>query len=142
MRVAHNNGGKEEEEEEEEEAIILPLRRRFHLCNNIIIIISTVVDRTDIKTIPTEGTPKITTVPVVRATTASYLVPAEAGDGAKAEDEEGFSSEEEDEGEVEGEEVVILTGISAVMDTHRTIQTHRLTAVVSISSTCASFSET
>jgi len=142
MRVAHNNEGKEEEEEE---AIILHLRRRFHLCNNIIIIIIiTVVDHTDTKTIPTVGTQKITTVPAVRAKTTSYLVAAEAGDGAEAEDEEGFSSAEEDEAEVEGEEganlMVILAAV--VVDIHRTIQTLRLTVVVSTSSMCASFSET
>jgi len=142
MRVAHNNEGKEEEEEE---AIILHLRRRFHLCNNIIIIIIiTVVDHTDTKTIPTVGTQKITTVPAVRAKTTSYSVAAEAGDGAEAEDEEGFSSAEEDEAEVEGEEganlMVILAAV--VVDIHRTIQTLRLTVVVSTSSMCASFSET
>jgi hypothetical protein len=141
MRVAHNNGGKEEEEEE---AIILHLRRRFHLCNIIIIIIITVVDHTDTKTIPTVGTQKITTVPAVRAKTTSYSVAAEAGDGAEAEDEEGFSSAEEDEAEVEGEEganlMVILAAV--VVDIHRTIQTLRLTVVVSTSSMCASFSET
>ena len=144
MRVAHNNEGKEEEEEEEE-AIILHLRRRFHLCNIIIIIIIiTVVDHTDTKTIPTVGTQKITTVPAVRAKTRSYSVAAEAGDGAEAEDEEGFSSAEEDEAEVEGEEGAILMVISAavVVDIHRTIQTLRLTVVVSTSSMCASFSET
>jgi hypothetical protein len=144
MRVAHNNEGKEEEEEEEEEAIILHLRRRFHLCNIIIIIIITVVDHTDTKTIPTVGTQKITTVPAVRAKTTSYSVAAEAGDGAEAEDEEGFSSAEEDEAEVEGEEganlMVILAAV--VVDIHRTIQTLRLTVVVSTSSMCASFSET
>ena len=142
MRVAHNNEGKEEEEEEE--AIILHLRRRFHLCNIIIIIIITVVDHTDTKTIPTVGTQKITTVPAVRAKTTSYSVAAEAGDGAEAEDEEGFSSAEEDEAEVEGEEGANLIVISAavVVDTHRTIQTLRLTVVVSTSSMCASFSET
>jgi len=142
MRVAHNNEGKEEEEEEE--AIILHLRRRFHLCNIIIIIIITVVDHTDTKTIPTVGTQKITTVPAVRAKTTSYSVAAEAGDGAEAEDEEGFSSAEEDEAEVEGEEGAILMVISAavVVDIHRTIQTLRLTVVVSTSSMCASFSET
>jgi|TARA_B110000003_G_scaffold191952_1_gene190730 hypothetical protein len=142
MRVAHNNEGKEEEEEEE--AIILHLRRRFHLCNIIIIIIITVVDHTDTKTIPTVGTQKITTVPAVRAKTTSYSVAAEAGDGAEAEDEEGFSSAEEDEAEVEGEEganlMVILAAV--VVDIHRTIQTLRLTVVVSTSSMCASFSET
>jgi hypothetical protein len=141
MRVAHNNEGKEEEEEE---AIILHLRRRFHLCNIIIIIIITVVDHTDTKTIPTVGTQKITTVPAVRAKTTSYSVAAEAGDGAEAEDEEGFSSAEEDEAEVEGEEganlMVILAAV--VVDIHRTIQTLRLTVVVSTSSMCASFSET
>jgi|TARA_B100001142_G_scaffold196392_1_gene195218 hypothetical protein len=142
MRVAHNNEGKEEEEEEE--AIILHLRRRFHLCNIIIIIIITVVDHTDTKTIPTVGTQKITTVPAVRAKTTSYSVAAEAGDGAEAEDEEGFSSAEEDEAEVEGEEGANLMVISAavVVDIHRTIQTLRLTVVVSTSSMCASFSET
>jgi hypothetical protein len=139
MRVAHNNEGKEEEEEE---AIILHLRRRFHLCNIIIIIIITVVDHTDTKTIPTVGTQKITTVPAVRAKTTSYSVAAEAGDGAEAEDEEGFSSAEEDEAEVEGEEGANLMVISAVVDIHRTIQTLRLTVVVSTSSMCASFSET
>ena len=143
MRVAHNNEGKEEEDEEEE-AIILHLRRRFHLCNIIIIIIITVVDHTDTKTIPTVGTQKITTVPAVRAKTTSYSVAAEAGDGAEAEDEEGFSSAEEDEAEVEGEEganlMVILAAV--VVDIHRTIQTLRLTVVVSTSSMCASFSET
>ena len=142
MRVAHNNEGKEEEEEEE--AIILHLRRRFHLCNIIIIIIITVVDHTDTKTIPTVGTQKITTVPAVRAKTTSYSVAAEAGGGAEAEDEEGFSSAEEDEAEVEGEEganlMVILAAV--VVDIHRTIQTLRLTVVVSTSSMCASFSET
>ena len=142
MRVAHNNEGKEEEEEEE--AIILHLRRRFHLCNIIIIIIITVVDHTDTKTIPTVGTQKITTVPAVRAKTTSYSVAAEAGDGAEAEDEEGFSAAEEDEAEVEGEEganlMVILAAV--VVDIHRTIQTLRLTVVVSTSSMCASFSET
>ena len=141
MRVAHNNEGKEEEEEE---AIILHLRRRFHLCNIIIIIIITVVDHIDTKTIPTVGTQKITTVPAVRAKTTSYSVAAEAGDGAEAEDEEGFSSAEEDEAEVEGEEganlMVILAAV--VVDIHRTIQTLRLTVVVSTSSMCASFSET
>ena len=141
MRVAHNNEWKEEEEEE---AIILHLRRRFHLCNIIIIIIITVVDHTDTKTIPTVGTQKITTVPAVRAKTTSYSVAAEAGDGAEAEDEEGFSSAEEDEAEVEGEEganlMVILAAV--VVDIHRTIQTLRLTVVVSTSSMCASFSET
>jgi hypothetical protein len=141
MRVAHNNEGKEEEEEE---AIILHLRRRFHLCNIIIIIIITVVDHTDTKTIPTVGTQKITTVPAVRAKTTSYSVAAEAGDGAEAEDEEGFSSAEEDEAEVEGEEGATLMVILAavVVDIHRTIQTLRLTVVVSTSSMCASFSET
>jgi hypothetical protein len=141
MRVAHNNEGKEEEEEE---AIILHLRRRYHLCNIIIIIIITVVDHTDTKTIPTVGTQKITTVPAVRAKTTSYSVAAEAGDGAEAEDEEGFSSAEEDEAEVEGEEGANLMVISAavVVDIHRTIQTLRLTVVVSTSSMCASFSET
>tara|TARA_A100001037_G_scaffold279782_1_gene281919 strand:- start:1828 stop:2220 length:393 start_codon:yes stop_codon:yes gene_type:complete len=130
MRVAHNStkGGKEEE------PIILPLLRRFHLCNNNNNNNNTVVDHTDIKTIPTTDMQKITMVPA-RAIKTSHSVGrvGEAGDGVEA---------VEDEAEVE-EEVVILRVISAAGDIRRRmIQTHRLTVVVSTSLTCASFNET
>ena len=139
MRVAHNStkGGKEEE------PIILPLLRRFHLCNNNNNNNNTVVDHTDIKTIPTTDMQKITMVPArVIKTSHSVGRVGEAGDGGEAVDEEGFFSAGEDEAEVE-EEVVILRVISAAGDIRRRmIQTHRLTVVVSTSLTCASFSET
>ena len=139
MRVAHNSnkGGKEEE------AIILPLLRRFHLCNNNNNNNkNTVVDHTDIKTIPTTDMQKITMVPARAIKTSHSVVAGEAGDGVEAVDEEGFFSAGEDEAEVE-EEVVILRVISAAGDIRRRmIQTHRLTVVVSTSLTCASFSET